>query len=296
MLRLAIVLAVLVANAGPAAAQRKINERFAADPAGFVRIQNIAGSVKVMGWDSDSIAISGVVYDTPAERFEIYREAGGVKMGIWDTSVEKALPSTLEIRVPRRSRVWVRTGSSFIFVGGVTGTVDVNSIRGGIEVAGQPREVYAESMSGEVFLDDVRSSVARLKTITGAIRIRGMITDAIATSTGGNIVIDGARIDRGRFESVDGDLRLIGDLMPKAMLDFVNHAGAVEFLLTPSVNADFAVTTYEGRLENDFQVKQRQANSKIKGSEMTFTLGTGGAQVNVRTFKGRIFVRPGLGK
>jgi len=283
----------MLACASPVHAQRKIREAFAADPAGFVRIQNIAGSVKVTGWDRDSITITGVVYDTPNERFEIMRSAGGVKMGIWDTTVEKVPPSTLEIRVPRRSRVWVRTGSSFIFVGGVAGTVDVNSIGGGVEVTGQPHEVFAESMTGEVFLDDVRASTARLKTVTGAIRIRGSITDVIATSIGGNIVVDGAAIDRGRFESVDGDVRFMGDLMRKATLDFINHAGAVEFSLPSNVDADFAVSTYQGTLQNDFPVKQHQANSKIKGSEITFSLGTGGAQVNVRTFKGRIIVRAG---
>lgn len=279
----------LLACAAPAAAQRKVQERFAVPPDGPVRIQNIAGSVKVTGWQHDSIVVMGMVYDPPGERFKVFRGEGGVKIAVWDALSEKVPPSQLEIYVPARSHVWVRTASSAIAVGGVTGGVDVNSVSGIIDIAGSPRELFAESMSGELVLD-VRTAVLRAKTLTGAIRMRGAITDASATSVGGNITVEGA-VERGRFEAVDGDVRYIGAPARTASLDFVNHAGAVELLLPATAAADFVVSTHEGALDNEFRVVMRTVGSKLKGSEFHFALGSGGARVNVRTFRGRVTIR-----
>lgn len=278
------------ATALPASAQRTIAERFAAAPDGFVRMQNIAGSIKLIGWERDSIAITGQVHDTPAERFEVHRSDGGVKLGLWDTSVERAEPSHIEVRVPARSRIWIRTGSAAVFVDGVTGTLDVNSVGGDIEVRGAPAEVFAESMTGRLTLD-VRTSVARAKTVTGAILLRGTITDASATSVSGNVLLEDAAVQRGSFESVDGELRFVGELRRGASLDFVTHAGAVEFLLPAATNAEFGFSTYEGGLRSEFKAPIRTSRSKIKGSEQNFVLGQGGAQINVRTFRGRVTIR-----
>lgn len=281
---------LLCVAAVPVSAQRNLNERIAAAPGVSVQIMNIAGSVKVTGWDRDSIAVTGTVHDTPTERFAIHRSEAGVRIGIWDTTVERVPPSTIEVRVPARSQVWVRTGSASIFASGLSSGIDVNSVGGDIEIRGSPREVFAESMTGVIVLD-VRSAVARAKTVTSTIRIHGVITNASATSVSGNILIEHADIARGSFESVDGELRFVGTIRPAATLGFVTHAGAVEFLLPAATAAEFRVGTYEGSLTNEFDVPVRTTASKIKGSEQGFTLGRGGAQVNVRTFRGRVVIR-----
>jgi DUF4097 and DUF4098 domain-containing protein YvlB len=288
--RIGVSLALLALSALPASAQRKISERFPAAPDGFVRVHNIAGSVKLIAWDRDSIAVTGTVQDTPAERFAVQRAEGGVTLGLWDTTVERAAPSHIEVRVPARSQVWIRTGSASVFVSGVTGGLDVNSVGGDIEVHDASGEVFAESMTGGIVLD-VRTTIARAKTVTGAILLQGAIADATATSVSGNVLIEDASIDRGSFESVDGELRFVGSLRRGATLDFVTHAGAVEFLLPAATNGEFRFSTYEGGLRSEFKVPVQTSVSKIKGSEQSFRLGEGGARVNVRTFRGRAVVR-----
>lgn len=288
--RLCLPFVLLALAAVPAAAQRNIGERFAAAPDGYVRVQNMAGTVKLIGWDRDSIAVSGTVHDTPAERFVVQRGAEGVTLGLWDTTVERAEPSHIEVRVPARSQVWIRTGSASVFVSGVSGGIDVTSVGGPIEIRDAPGEVFAESMTGSVILD-VRTSMARAKTVTGAILVRGVIADATATSVSGNVLIEDATLDRGSFESVDGELRFVGRLRRGSTLDFVTHGGAVELLLPAASDVEFRVSTYEGGLHSEFDVPVRTSVSKIKGSERTFRLGDGGARVNVRTFRGRVVIR-----
>ena len=285
-----VACAAFVLGALPAHAQRTVAERIAAAPDGYVRINNIAGSVKVTAWDRDSIAVNGTVHDTQAERFAVTRGADGVTVGLWDTTVERAEPSQLDVRVPAGSRVWVRTGSSSMFVSGITGDVVVNSVGGDIEVRGAPSQVFAETMTGRMTID-VRTAVARAKSVTGPILLRGTITDAGATSVSGNVLIEDAVIERGSFESTNGELRFVGQLRRGAGLDFVTHAGAVEFLLPAATDAVFSVITFEGSLRSEFTAPVRTNVSKIKGSEQGFTLGQGGARVNVRTFRGRVVVR-----
>ena len=287
---LLITVTLLAGTAMTAAAQRKVDVRLHAQPDGFVRINNIAGTVKLVGWDRDSIAVSGTVHDTPTERFQVQQGAGGVTIGLWDTTVERAEPSHITVSVPSSSQVWIRTGSAEVYAGGLSGTLDVNSVGGEIHVEGAPVSVFAESMTGRVVLD-VRSPVARAKTVTGHILVRGAITDANVTSVSGNVLIEDAAVDRGSFGSVDGELRMVGDVRRGAALDFVTHSGAVEFLLPAAASAEFRVSTYEGGLRNEFDVPVHTSASKIKGSEQRFLLGSGGARINVRTFRGRVVVR-----
>jgi hypothetical protein len=288
-LRCAIVM-VLLATAAPASAQRKVSERFAVPAGVHVSILNVAGSVKVTAWEHDSIAVTGMVHETASQRFLVQRSDAGVKIGLWDPAVEHMPPSEIDVRVPSRAQVWVRTGSAGIFVGGLRGGIDANSVGGDIEIRGSPREAFAESMTGGIVLD-VRTALARVKTVTAPIRVHGAITDLTATSVGGTILIDDAEVERGSAETVDGEIRFVGRLLPRTTLSLVTHAGAVEFLLPASTSAAFRVATWEGGLVSEFKAVVRTTRSKIKGSEQSFTLGSGSAQVDVRTFRGRVVVR-----
>jgi hypothetical protein len=290
MIRSALIVALALAAAAPLSAQRKVAERFPAAADAHISILNIAGSVKVTGWEHDSVAVTGVVNELPAQKFTIQRSDAGVKIGIWDPNVEKVAPSDFEVRVPAGAQVWVRTGSAGVYVGGVRGGIDVNSVGGMIEIRGAPREAFAESMTGGIVLD-VNSPMARARTVTAGVRVHGRITDLTATSVSGNILLDGAVIERGSLETVDGELRFVGSFTPRAALAFVTHGGAVEFLLPAATNATFRVGSYEGGLVNEFTVPVRTTRSKIKGAHNTFTLGRGGAEIDVRTFRGRVVVR-----
>jgi hypothetical protein len=282
-------LALLLA-ASPLAAQRKINEQFVALPDGHVRVQLLAGSVRVTGWDRDSILVRGVVFETAGEKFQLHRDRAGVKLSMWDPVAEKAVPSHLELFVPARSHLAIKTATATVAVTGVAGGVDIGSSTGAIEVSGSPREVIAESLSGGV-TTDVRSRVARIRTASGLVTMRGAVADASVVTVSGDVVVETGNIERGRFESVDGDLRFRGDVARLASLDFVNHAGAIELVLPPAVGAEVSVSTFEATTENALGVTPRRVVTKGKGTEETFTLAGGGAYITIRSFKGPVILR-----
>jgi hypothetical protein len=280
----------LLLAASPLAAQRKINEQFAALPDGHVRVQLLAGSVRVVGWERDSIAVRGVIVETGGETFQLHRDKTGVKVGLWDATAVKVPPSQLELFVPARSNVAIKTATATVTVTGITGGVDVGSSTGAIEVSGTPREVIAESLTGAV-TTDVRCRVARVRTATGLVTMRGVVTDASVVTVGGHVVVEAGSIERGRFESVDGDLRFRADVGRLASLEFINHAGAVELQLPQNAGAEVSVSTFEGRIDSALGVTPRRLMTKGRGTEETFTLAGGGAYITIRSFKGAVILR-----
>jgi DUF4097 and DUF4098 domain-containing protein YvlB len=288
-LRTVTVLAALLA-AAPLHAQRKINEHVTVMPDGHVRVQLQAGSVRVTAWDRDSVAIRGVVYETGGEKFDVQRDKAGVKISLWDVMAVKVPGSQLELFVPARSQLWVKTGSATISVDGVTGGVDVSSATGAIDVTGTPRELIAESLSGSVTAD-IRSRVARVRTATGQVTLRGAIADATAVTISGHVIVETSGIERGRFESVDGDVRYRADVARLASLEFVNHAGAIEVALPPSAAAEITVNSFQGTIESDLGVTPKRSMLKGQGTEETYMLRGGGAYLSLRTFKGPVLLR-----
>jgi hypothetical protein len=286
----AIGLACIAMLALPGSAQRNIDERVPASPSGYVRIHNMGGSVRVTAWDRDTIAVTGSVWETKGERFEVHSGEGGAKLGLWNDTGEPVRPSAFEVRVPRGSHVWVKTGSADIAVEGVRGGVDLYSVTGRITVTGDPREVFAESMGGGIDISANTRSV-RAASASGDIAVRGTIADASVRTVSGDLVIEGSQFERGRFESVEGDIQYAGEIGRSSLLDFVNHSGAVEFILPAKVAADFVVSTFEGGLDDRYGVRPESRVSKLKGTELTFTMGPGGGHVTVRNFKGRVVLR-----
>jgi hypothetical protein len=279
-----------MSTALPATAQRTIDRRVAVRPDGFVRIANLAGSLKVTGWDRDSLVVTGTVDESRGVSFHLGVAEDGARVGIWSDDVVAARPSHLEMYVPRTSQVWIRTGSAEVNVAQLTGGVDINTTTGRITVNGNPRELFAESLGGAIDVAvDTRS--VRAKTASGDIRVRGTVRDASATSVSGNLTIEGESFERGSFESVDGDIRYFGRVGRGGALDFISHSGVVEFLLSADASAEFFVSTFYGDFDDQFGVKPAYGGNKLRGREIRFTLGTGGGHVTVRNFKGRVVLR-----
>lgn len=281
------VLSASVLLASPLHGQRVVEHRIAAAD-GPVRIQNMVGSVRVIGWDRDSIVVTGTVHESKNERFNFHVGEGGAKIGIWDATDASLGPSHLEIHVPAASTVWIKAAAADVTVQGVTGSLDVYAVSGRIDVTGSPREVRAESMTGELSID-VTSRSVQAKTATAPITLRGRISDLTATTVSGDIGA-AATLQRGRFEAVDGDIRFDGPIDASSTLDFTTHSGSVDLSVPRDAAAEFLIATFEGGFDDRFGVRISASGSQLKGREIRFRIGKVGVsgQVNVRSFKGRV--------
>src|SRR6058998_2221226 len=289
----------LLGRSGLAQGGGPVSARWAFDPGGSVRIMNPYGQIRVIGWDVDSLAVAGRL-DTQAGRFYSAGDARVRKLGV-EVPVEQrdAGKADLEVRVPRRAAVWVKTATADIAVEGVDGTLDLNSVSGTIHVVGTPQDVTAETMDGAVEIAGGTGRV-RVKTVSGAILLRGASEDLGASTLSGMIVVraagwqrGGTGVQRGKFESVTGDIRFEGELGRGGVVDVESQSGKIELSVPATTVADFDAVTIEGTIRNTFGAAQPKPRAEgVKGQELRFSTAAHGegAQITARSFKGAILL------
>jgi hypothetical protein len=283
--------AVLASPSGPARAQAAsaadgpVLGARAVDATASFQIINPAGSIRLIGWDRDSIVVRG--HTANGERFFFKSSGQGGKFGIMDHDEKDPLrPSDYVIYLPKHSTVSPKTVSADISATDVSGTF--YSVSGTIRLRGSATSIDAESMNGSVDVD-VAAPWVHVRTGEGHLLVRGTPQDVDASTIGGTLDIASPAILRGRFSSVSGDIHYVGSPAAGGIFEFSNHSGAVDFLFPRTVSAKLELSSVVGLIENGFiQVRPVAAGPH----SLRINLGRGDSQITARTFKGVIRLRP----
>jgi DUF4097 and DUF4098 domain-containing protein YvlB len=306
-----------------AVGQEQVNETIPSSATGQVEVQNIAGSVRVTGWDRNEIRITG--------RLGEGTERLAVEGGRDRTVIRVVVPngrrnvrnSELEIRVPMQKDVTVRTTSAVIEIDGVVGGLSATSTSGNVDISGSPRQVTAASTSGNVDVDattrvvranttsgnirisgtaqqsvaaksvsgevqvDARTPELSTETVSGNLEVNGVSRRASANTVSGDATIRGSRMQYISFESVSGNLHFDGDLVSGAAVNIESHSGSVQLSLPSNVRVNFKLNSFSGDIENAFGPSAQRTSRYAPGRELSFSTGQDGV-VAVRTFSGDI--------
>jgi hypothetical protein len=285
--RLGAPLLVLLSAAPLAAQDRPPDRRLAVASDASIRILNLAGSVRVSGWDHDSITVAG----SPPQGGGMLLMGGserGVKVVVEANAATDLPPTHLDIRVPHGARLWVKSATATITIEGMTGEVEASTVTGAITVRGTPSVLVAESMEGDLDIA-APARVTRLKTAGGAITVRDAANEITATSVSGVIRLLGARdVTSGRLESVSGSVLFNGAVAAGGSLDLQTHDAPIEILLPARQNAVVEVSAYGGKAINRIP---GLAGSPGKGKAVLYRLGNGRARVAARSLKGDVSLR-----
>lgn len=301
--------------AGEAGAQRQVNARQGAAPAGTVEIQMNNGSLRVIGWGRSEVQVTGTL-SRDGDRVQL--DGGGRSV---DVRVQgqrgPAGPARLEVRVPAGSSVEVTTGSAPVIINGVNGDVEAVSRGGVVTVQGRPRTVEVTSQHGGINVD-ARTDRVNLTAISGPVRVSGAVAGRaeinsvsgavvlsadvgeveinavngavrVANVTGGRVEVNsvtgtvqvnGSRL-RGNVSSLNGTVVISGSV--GGALNVESHAGSVELRLPASTGAEVQVTSWSGGVQSDWRLRR-------DGGEWRGTLGRGGPAISVTTFSGSVKV------
>lgn len=289
--RLAILFALgLSAIAQPCESQVKTERGLHLDADGAVRISNLVGSVRVIGWNRDSVALRGSV----AKGDKLFMGGGprGMKMFIEPLNERNPQPSSLEVFVPARAKVWVKTATATIDVSGVTGELDLYVVGGRIRVTGDPAELNAEAIDGDI---EVTGSPGwlRAKSASGDVILNGSSRDiALSTVSGGiSVATNGGKLERAKIESITGAIRFNADIEKGAAIDFDTHSGALDISIPRNTGADFEIASIAGTISNQLNFAKPVSGHYGRGAELSMTNGSGGARVTIRSFKGSVTLR-----
>ena len=283
----------VIALAPAAAAQQKVNHRFAVTPTASIRFFGDVGTLRIVGWDRDSVVLTGTL--PTAARLDASRggdpakPSAGMKIFV-EVPRAPAPDAKLELRVPTRARVWAKSGSADLEVVGLTGGVDINIVGGSVRVICSPAELQVESMDGSVTIEGSPGWL-RAKTATGDLVLRGGSEDAAISTVSGAVRVGDGRFERIKLTSVTGPIVFAGDLARAATLDVDTHAGPIELRLPARPDADVDAATVTGTIENSLTARRPIAGREGRGMELGFSSGSGSARIIVRSFKGNIYLR-----
>lgn len=283
----------LVVAANAAFAQTQVDERRPASRDGTVKITNPAGSVHVIGWDRDSVAITGTL-TSEIERLNVGGDQRATKIRVVPLKNYRAQPlegSDLIVRVPNGSHVAVRA-SGDIEAEDIRAGVDLESTDGNIRIRGFFRAVYAQTAAGDIDIDASRKSMLRAHSVGGDVTVRGAGGYIEVSTVSGNALVEGQRVWEGRVTSVSGDILFRGTFERDGSFQFESNSGTIELILPPDAAANFDITSFSGQLESEFPADTSEV---VDGSrrEYIFNIGGRGAQIKVKTFKGKVRLRKG---
>jgi hypothetical protein len=221
ILRLLFALAL---GAPALAAQRAVDLRWALDADGAVKVFNYVGRVRVVGWDRDSVVVTG----TTASHLRMFGggSRAGIKLGTEGDQRTAADSAILVVRVPVGANVWVRGAATDIEVEGLIGTVDVGTVSGRVSLRGSPRSAMVETMDGTL---QVRGAptVLRAKTASGRLEFTGAAREAVLGTVSGTVFVRGGPLGRTRIETVAGAVDLDATLETDAQLTIETHSGDI---------------------------------------------------------------------
>ncbi len=288
----ATVLLSAVAATGLAAqrAPTPVRAGWALSPNGAVKIHNLVGRVRVIGWDRDSVSVEG----TMAAGLRFFGGGGrsGVKLGIEGDQQGAASAAVLIVRVPATSKVAVRGAQTEIEAEGLTGPVDLATVSGRLHVTGSPSDLLVETMDGDLTVIGSPETM-RARTASGAFVWEGSAREATITTVDGPVRITRGPLERARIETVSGRVLLDLSLHTRGDVLVETHAGDVELVLGVAepvrLSADAARVSGSG-----IATSERAAGrpSEPRVIDLHARRGvTPSAYLTVRSFKGQVVVR-----
>ena len=284
------LIAGLLLIPGLCVAQQKVDIRRAATSTVSVRFGGAASQIRVVGWDRDSVTITGSIGAGSRLDGGPSNSVGpvqGIKFFIDAPDDASLANNIIEIHVPREARVWIKSGSAQVDASGVTGGLDLNIVGGSVRAKGQPRELIVESMDGAVTFAG-RAQFARVKTATGDITLDGGGEDVSLSTVSGVIRAAGGAVERGRFESVTGPITFAADVVHGGDLRFDTHSGAIDLRFARGAGIEVDAETVTGSIENAWTQTRPGIGREGRGMELGTSSGMGGARVSIRSFKGNV--------
>lgn len=284
----AIVIGIAAAHA---AAAQPVEKYVAAHAQGEVEIVNVAGEVRVSGWDKAQVHVSAEL-GAGVERLDVRSEGKR-------TIVEVVLPrrgsnsgeSNLTVRVPRDSSLIIKTVSASQEIEGVRGAQRLQAVSGSILAETFGREFEAKTVSGDVEARGRGTAAparAAVTTVSGDVRLINIGPELELETVTGDMNATAQELARARIKTTNGELKLTARLRRGARVDAEAVNGDLRFSLREPVSAQFDIETFNGEIDNCFGPEPRRSREFAPGVELRFSEGKGEAQVRIKTLNGDV--------
>jgi len=284
-----IALVLMTAAVGFAWSAQPVNERHPVAKGAEVSIENIAGSLIIIGWDAGEVEVEGTLGDG-VEGLDFEVDDDGVSIEVkYDENYHgrQTTPTDLTIRLPSSSPVSVETVSSSITVSGVRGELDLESVSGKIQVSGMPGSLDVENVSGAIEIDSAPDD-SDLSSVSGSIRVATAMGSIDAENVSGSIVIEGGTLAGADIETVSGNIECKAIPGPNGDIDMETMSGSITLVVDAGAVASYELETFSGSISNQIGPEPKKISKYTPEKELRFNTGTGGPTISLNSFSGTI--------
>lgn len=247
-------------------------------------VSNDAGEVVIKTWDRDQLRVQAA--HSPRVTIDIQTGANLVAV----RSRASGPQGSVDYEITAPAWLPVRVSGQFLYIGieGAQNEVSAETVRGDIVVRGGSGVVTAKTIHGEIIVEGAKGRIT-LSSVNEGIRIAGASGDIVAETTNGDITVTKGEAKSLDLATVNGDIRFDGTIASAAQYRLVTHNGDITLALPETTNATFTVRTYNGDFQSSLPTK---AVGEIRrGRRATYSLGSGGAEVELESFGGTIRLR-----
>ncbi|HYM35840.1 MAG TPA: DUF4097 family beta strand repeat-containing protein [Steroidobacteraceae bacterium] len=277
---------------GYAASAATVERTEPASAHGEVQVINVAGTVRVTGWDRSEVEVKANLGEG-VERLDFHVDGEHTMIQVILPRRKHSSDTELTIHVPRDSRLDINTVSADQSIQDVHGAQRLQSVSGDIGTQVWSREFEARSVSGDIVAkgqapkagDSARS---RISSVSGDVRVENLGDDIDVESVSGDMSLQVQALTRAHIRTTNGNARVTGGLSRDARIDAESVNGDLSFTFDSGVDAEFDIETFNGHIDNCFGPKPRKSHEYGPGNELRFKEGEGHAQVRVKTMNGKV--------
>lgn len=249
-----------------------------------------AGEVTVRAWDRDAVRVQA----THASRDRVDVQTADNTLRIRTRSARGpggVVDYTLT--VPR----WMPVNLSGTYLAatieGTTAEVNVETVGGDLTLKGGSGAVSLRSIEGEIRAEGA-SGKLNVSTVNDSITLSGVAGDVVAETVNGDVTITNAKASSLEVSTVNGDVRFESTVSTVGTYRVSTHQGDIRVSLGQQASATVFVRTFRGDFSSDFPVTlPKEDSGRDSNKRFNFTLGAGGARVELQSFQGDIHVAKG---
>lgn len=285
-------LVVLGSACATAQAQSSVNERHPLASGGRVELENIAGQVRVRGWDRDEVSLTGQLGE--GQQLDVQNSANRVQLKvIYPQNSRNSGGAVLELRVPRGAVLQAQTVSADLDLADINlARLQAQTVSGDLSAQGKAQESQLSTVSGSL-LANVATQRLRANTVSGRLRAgQGAAGDIALETVSGSIGLEAGKLSRLRAETVSGSMDLgVAGLAPGGSVELQTVSGSIGLRLPKDISAQLRVETFSGDIDSDAGEVERPRYGP--GRNLEVRLGDGNGDVSIDSHSGSVRVRHG---
>jgi DUF4097 and DUF4098 domain-containing protein YvlB len=270
-------------------ADERIERRAPADPDGEVTVLNVAGKLRIEGWDRAEVEVTGTL-GRGVERLEFTTDGNRTEIRVeLPKGNDRGGSADLEIRIPAASSLSTNTVSADQTIENVRGLQRLQAVSGDVATESWAEEIEIRTVSGDVRLQGHgEPALASVTTVSGDARLDDVAGEVAINTVTGDFEVDSGVLTRGRMRTTNGDLDLTATLAPDGRLDIETINGDLTVDFEGPLGAEFDIETFNGDIDNCFGPDPVRTSKFAPGRELRFREGDGKARVRIKSLNGGI--------